>query len=209
MRREAGGDEAAVGFLVQRIQFARIERDGRRAFHQRQELAAVEDDIGVAGVVALALNAGVRRHRIAEDAEQAAPGGLFEFELLGLYPAVAHRDAAIRKLEGEDHAVAIEPVIIALTRWIERIGAVAIEHAGEIVGQRALHDQIGRIGLEPDRRVMAGKIRVIEERFCHDPNILPKGLIAALDDGLTPMWVRRGTRSPAKMGSGLRAHGQK
>ena len=78
----------------------------------------MQDDVGVGGIIGLALCAWIGGHWVAEHAEQPLARGLFHLKLFGAHPPVAHRDATVLDMEGIDHAVAIEPVIVALSRWI-------------------------------------------------------------------------------------------
>jgi hypothetical protein len=71
-------------------------------------------------------------------------------------------------MKGVDHAVADEPVMIGIARRELRIGAVAVERAGEVLRQRAAKRQVGRVSLEGKRRIIAGEEWIGGERLAHD-----------------------------------------
>jgi hypothetical protein len=81
---------------------------------------------------------------------------------------IAIGDPAVGDVEGVDHAVANEPMMILITRRELRIRAVAIERAGEPLRQLAAQRQIGRIGLEAYRRKISGEERLFRKRDAHD-----------------------------------------
>ena len=167
VRRKGRGDDAVIMFLAQRLQRARVELDRGRPLHQREQLAAMNDNVCVRGVVAFALHRRVGGHRVAEHPEQTLARRLFQLEFLGPHPAIDHRGAATLDMKSINHAVAVEPVIVALARRIERFGAVTIKDADQIIGNLALHDQVGGCRLEPHRLMMPRQIGVIEKCFGH------------------------------------------
>ncbi len=164
---EGRGDRAAIMFLAQRFERARIEFYRRRAFHQCEQFAAMDDDVGVRGVVALALHGRIGGHRVAEQPEQTLAGGFFQLEFLGPHPAVEHRRAAVRDMKGIDHAVTVEPVILALARRIERLGSVAIKDADQVIRDLAIDDQVGGRRLEAYGLVVPRQEWVVEKCLRH------------------------------------------
>jgi hypothetical protein len=71
-------------------------------------------------------------------------------------------------VKGVDHAVADEPMMMRIARRELRIGAVAIERAGELFRQLAAQRQIGRIGLERHRRKISGEEWLFRKRNAHN-----------------------------------------
>ena len=153
--------------LAQRGEVTRIEYHGFGSLHQRHQLAAVQDQVGIGGVVSLSLHARIGGQRVAEHPEQALARRAFELELLGSDPAVAQRNPPVFEVQGINHPVAIEPVIVTFARRIERFGSVAKEHPGKVTRQLAINDQIGRSRLKTNWLVMPGQIGMIEKRLSH------------------------------------------
>ena len=166
VRRHRADELAAEGVRADRRERAHVEFDGRVRFLQREQAVAVPHDVGVREAVGLLPeHARVCIHRVHR-AEQRAARVVFLLELLGAHPAVAVRHLAVRDVEAVQHAVAREQVIVA-ARCELRVRAVAQEHAAKLGGDLALHHQVGRIALHPQRLEATDEVLVIREGCRH------------------------------------------
>ena len=168
MRSEAGAAERAVEVpIAMRRQGLRIERERAMPFLQRKQLARVPDDIGVGDAAVLALSRRVGGCRIAPAAEQRPMRLVLQLPFRRAHPAIAIADSAIGNVKSVDHAVADEPVMVMVARRELRIGTVAVERPGKVLRQFAAHRQIGRVGFEGERRIIAAEERIGGKRLTH------------------------------------------
>ena len=120
------------GHRAARREVVRVERECRAAFPQRQHAAGVLDRVGIGDVDRIgSLDRRVARDRRAEGRQQEAPGVVLGGELGRSHQAADVADAALGKGELLHHAVAVEPVPVALAGALEERRAVAIEAAAQ------------------------------------------------------------------------------
>ena len=122
----------------------------------------------VGGAVIHRIGFGFIEARVAEDAEQPLAGGALGKKFGGADPAILQAGLAVGDAHRKDHAVAIEDMvaIIGMRRKL-RVGAVAVEGAGQPGGQAAFHHQVGSVELGMKRRVIAIERRIIAKRADH------------------------------------------
>ena len=138
----------------------RIELERLMPLLQRKQAVRMPDDVGVGSAAVLAHHGGVRRHRIAEGAEQRLVRVILHHPFGGADIAVAVRDLAVLDGEGMDHPVAREPVIIGIARVELRIGAVAVIGAGQFRRDGARDLQFREIVFAADRGEIAAEIGI-------------------------------------------------
>ena len=115
-----------------RRQVLRIERERRAAFPHRQHAAGVLDRVGVGDVDRIGpLDRRVARDRRAEGRVEKATGLALGGELGRAHQAADVGDAAAGEGELLHHAVAVEPVVVALAVALEQGRPVAIEAAAQ------------------------------------------------------------------------------
>ena len=150
MRRERPADAALVVAITKPVQGTGLDLGRQMAFLQRQQAAAVEDDVGVGDAAVLGDVCRRIGQLAAEAAEQRAAGVMLGLPFRGADPAVAVAGAAVFEVEGVQHAVADEPVRARrLELWV---GAVAIERAVEPARQLAGYFEVRRVAFHRDRR---------------------------------------------------------
>ena len=114
------------------LQGERIHRQRRTVFLQRQQLSAVHQDVGIGGAAVAPGHGRVVVERITIGAEQGVAGAFFQNELVGTGAALLEVDATIVKTEHGDHAVAVEPDVIAQEWGKLRIGGNPVERAVDV-----------------------------------------------------------------------------
>jgi hypothetical protein len=149
VRRKAAGDAALIVVITARRQRARLYLGRQMRLFQREQLAGMEDDVGVGDAAVGEISRGIRQ-LAAEAAEQSAAGVVLGKPFRRADPAVAIAGASVLEVEGVQHAVADEPVRAG--RFELWVGAVAIERAVQFPRQFADDLEERRIGLERDRR---------------------------------------------------------
>src|SRR6185437_6508738 len=149
MRGDGTCDAAGKVAVAARRQGAGLDLGRQMRFLQREQSAAMEDDVGV-GDAAIGQRARCVRKLAAEAAEQGAAGVVLGLPLRGADPAVAIRRAAVLEMKGVQHAVADKPVRAG--RIELRIGAVAVEHPAQLAWQLARDFQEWSIAFHRDRR---------------------------------------------------------
>ena len=145
---------------AERLQRDRVEFPGL-AGHvpQRQHLAGVGDEVGVAGVLQRLVLAA--EQGLADAPVGGAARGVLALETLGAHPAVAHREAPVLEVRRVHHAVAVEGVVAALGR-VAGVRAGAHVDAVQVLRDRALEQrQVGQRGLVGQRREGAGQQRAV------------------------------------------------
>ena len=134
-----GGEHAAEVVLAQRLEGLGVQRVGAAPLAEGPELPGVGPDAGVGGILRVipALEAG--QDAAARGGPVAGEEAPLDAVLFGLPPrrdeAVGRRDAVVGEADGVDHAVAIEPGVVAVAVDGVAGGAVAEEAAPERCGQ--------------------------------------------------------------------------
>ena len=135
MRGEGALDAAVVVAITAAVQRAGLDLGRHVEFLQREQLAGMEDDVGV-GATGVGGDIGGRIGQLAEEAaEQRAAGIVLGLPFRGADPTVAVAGAAVLEMEGVQHAVADEPVRAGRVEL--RIRAVAVERAAQLTRQFA------------------------------------------------------------------------
>lgn len=146
MRRERHCRQiVAPGHRAKRVQRIRIQFDRRAGLPQREQAPIEHGHRGIGGVDVVVVAARLHVwHRGAGSAIQKATGLLLPGELVRGHHArlVPHLRPA--QPPAVHHAVAIEPVRVAESRTLGPGRAVAIQAAGQPIGQRALQCCRGR-----------------------------------------------------------------
>src|SRR4029079_8728971 len=119
----------AIVTVTSRCERARLDLGRQMRFLEREQAAAVENDIGV-GDAAIGQRGRCVRQLAAEAAEQRTAGVMLGLPFRGADPAVRIGGAAVLDVKGGQSAVAEEPVRARRSElWI---GAVAVKRAVEI-----------------------------------------------------------------------------
>ena len=117
MRGHVAGQLLIEGPPADGVERHRIDLDRPVSFFEREQFAAVPDDVRVRDAVgANARDLRIDVARVARRAEQRAPGGAFERPLSRPHPAVAVGHAAVRDVKRVDHAVGLQRVVATARR---------------------------------------------------------------------------------------------
>ncbi len=156
-----GGDIALVRTDVAlRFQGADVHLEGMVGLLQRQQLAGVEQDVGVGDPAFVAGRERIGGQRIAHGAEQGAAVLVLQEPLGRADIAVAVMDLAVLDIEAVDHAVAAEPVVVLGVAGLELgVGAGAEQGAPQARRDLADHGQI-EVVFAADRGEIARQIGV-------------------------------------------------
>jgi len=134
---------ARVVVALERLERVGIEPVREPALPEREELAAVEHDARVRGVLeveaqqVLPQPAGeVRAEAPVEHPARALLGDV----LVGAHEAVPVAHAFVVEREARDHAVTVERMLVLRAEDLHLAWPVAIQHAAQAFGQRALGD---------------------------------------------------------------------
>ncbi len=139
--------------VAQGLQGDRVQHERRAVFLQRQELAAIHHDVGVGGAAVAACDARIVGERVTVGAEQGAAGALLRTNLSVRGAALLEVEAAVGEGEHGDHAVAVEPDVVAETRGQLGIGRYPVEGAIDVRGDLALDFEVLQVHLEARGRV--------------------------------------------------------
>ncbi len=168
MRRHVAGQLVIEGPRPDRIERPRIDLDGAVSFFERQQFAAMRDDVGIRDAVgAHPRDFRIRVARIARRTEQRAAGRAFERPLLRAHPTVAIGHASIRDVKRVDHAVGLQRVVPAARREL-RIRTDPVQRPVQLGRKFAVDEEIGVVALHADRLEATLQERVIgRKRTCH------------------------------------------
>ncbi len=125
-----------------------IHRERRTVLLERQQLAVVNQNVGVGGAANAPLHALVVGERIAVRTKQGVPRFLFQRHLVRTRPALAEIHPAVVYVERRDHAVAVEPDVVVELRRQRRIGRDPIEDAVELGRHLAVELEVANVALD-------------------------------------------------------------
>ena len=154
-----GGYTALILLRIpQRVEASLLHLEGHMPLFQRQELARMSHDVGIGDTAILASRQRISAHRV-EASKQGSTMLIFELPFRRSDITVLVADLAVFDPKGVDHAVAGEPVIVAVPRLELRVGTSAIKGAIQLL--RDLAGDLGdKIVFGADRREVSGQIGV-------------------------------------------------
>ena len=169
MRGEGPAGELAVEgvVVVQRRQRQRIHGHRRAVFLQREQLARVEDHMGVGGAAADPLHRRVIGVGIAVHAEQRLAGRLLRLEALGAHIAGLQIHMPVGEAEHGDMAFAIKRNVVGELRRVLEVRPHAIERPVDLAGNLALDFAVAQIDFATKRRGEAAEHWILAEGNRH------------------------------------------